>query len=30
VLQSGIGSLLGSIANQCGAPGISWIEAKDT
>jgi len=26
VLQSGLGSLLGSIANQCGRPGMSWIE----
>ena len=25
VLQSGLGSLLGSIANQCGEPGIAWI-----
>jgi len=28
LLQTGIGSLLGSIANQCGVPGISWIEAR--
>jgi len=29
VLQSGLGSLLGSIANQCGIPGISWIESRE-
>ena len=28
VRQYGVGSLLGAIANQCGTPGISWIEVS--